>query len=86
VPELLQDSATPENLAEAVMYYFDHPEQTRVLQQTFYEMHRALRCDASASAAKAIATLINERRCVDQRDDERGSNEAPTSSKVNKAG
>lgn len=86
VPELLQDSATPENLAEAVMYYFDHPEQTRVLQQTFYEMHRALRCDASASAAKAIATLINERRCVDQRDDERGSNQAPTSSKVNKAG
>jgi lipid-A-disaccharide synthase len=66
VPELLQDKATPQNLAAAVMHYFEHPEQTQALRQTFYDMHSTLKCNASARAAEAIAKLINERRVGDE--------------------
>jgi lipid-A-disaccharide synthase len=66
VPELLQDKATPQNLAAAVMHYFEHPEQTQALRQTFYDMHSTLKRNASARAAEAIAKLINEHRADDE--------------------
>ncbi|OZY84441.1 lipid-A-disaccharide synthase [Cellvibrio mixtus] len=59
VPELLQDKATPEALSAAVMNYFDNPEQTLALSQTFAQMHLELKRDASARAADAIAALIH---------------------------
>lgn len=59
VPEFLQDQATPEVLAAAVMDYFDNPEQTMALSQTFAQMHLELKRNASARAADAIARLIN---------------------------
>lgn len=59
VPEFLQDQATPEVLAAAVMDYFDNPEQTMALSQTFAQMHLELKRNASARAAAAIARLIN---------------------------
>lgn len=61
VPELLQDQATPENLSNAIMYYFDHPKETQALQDTFMSMHKDLRCNASARAADAIANLVATR-------------------------
>jgi len=58
VPELLQAQATPQNLADATMSYFEHPEETQALRDTFYQMHETLRRDASERAAEAISELI----------------------------
>ena len=58
VPELLQTQATPQNLADATMSYFEHPEETQALRDTFYQMHETLRRDASERAAEAISELI----------------------------
>lgn len=59
VPELLQDNATPEKLSAAIIHYFENPEETQALSNTFAEMHATLKRDASVRAAAAIAKLIN---------------------------
>jgi lipid-A-disaccharide synthase len=59
VPELLQDDATPEKLSAAIMQYFENPEETQQLIETFAGMHGILKRNASQRAAAAIATLIN---------------------------
>ena len=61
VPELLQDQATPEKLSAAVLNYFENPEETQQLVNTFAEMHTNLKRGASARAAAAIAKLINKK-------------------------
>lgn len=58
VPELLQDQATPEKLSACVMHYFENPDETSDLSNTFAEMHLTLKRDASARAAAAVAKLI----------------------------
>ena len=58
VPEILQDEATPERLSVAIMHYFENPDETRQLCETFAQMHTALKRNASARAAAAIAKLI----------------------------
>lgn len=58
VPELLQDDATPENMSAAVMHYFEHPQETQALRETFYDMHQSIKRNASDRAADAIAQLI----------------------------
>ena len=60
VPELLQDQATPEKLSASVMNYFENPEETQQLINTFAKMHGTLKRDASVRAATAIAKLINQ--------------------------
>ena len=59
VPELLQNDATPEKLSAAVMSYFENPEETQQLINTFADMHSTLKRNASERAAAAIAKLIN---------------------------
>ena len=59
VPELLQDDATPEKLSAAIMHYFENPDETRQLCETFAQMHIELKRNASARAAAAIAKLIS---------------------------
>jgi lipid-A-disaccharide synthase len=55
VPELLQDAATPEALAQTLLPLLDGgEEQTR----GFDQIHRTLRLDASNQAAKAVLDLI----------------------------
>lgn len=51
VPEILQDQATPENLAQALLNICLDPVIQRRLQQIFAEMHNLLRRDASERAA-----------------------------------
>lgn len=60
VPELLQDKATPEALSEAVLNYFENPEQAQQLRDRFAQMHIELKRDASARAADAVVRLINQ--------------------------
>ena len=61
VPELLQNQATPEKLSAAIMNYFENPEETQELVNTFADMHGILKRDASVRAAAAIAKLINRK-------------------------
>ncbi|TFY94019.1 lipid-A-disaccharide synthase [Pseudomonas nabeulensis] len=59
VPELLQDDATPEALAQTVLPLIDGgEEQTR----GFDAIHRTLRRDASNQAADAVLTLIGPKQ------------------------
>ena len=59
VPELLQDDATPEALAQTVLPLIDGgEEQTR----GFDDIHRILRRDASNQAADAVLTLIGQKQ------------------------
>ncbi|HSW69609.1 MAG TPA: lipid-A-disaccharide synthase [Gammaproteobacteria bacterium] len=59
VPEFIQETATPENMSEALLDYLDHPEKVIVLEKKFLELHQVLRCHASQQAAKAVLSLIN---------------------------
>ena len=58
VPEYLQDAATPEALAAAVLQWLAAPEKITALQQRFSALHDALRRDTSTLAADAIAQVL----------------------------
>ncbi|TSD78588.1 lipid-A-disaccharide synthase [Pseudomonas sp. KBS0710] len=59
VPELLQDDATPDALAQTLLPLIDGgEEQTR----GFDDIHRTLRRDASNQAADAVLTLIGQKQ------------------------
>ncbi|PLR61283.1 lipid-A-disaccharide synthase [Pseudomonas sp. QC2] len=59
VPELLQDDATPEALAQTLLPLIDGgEEQTR----GFDDIHRTLRRDASNQAADAVLSLIGQKQ------------------------
>ncbi|MEG8245955.1 lipid-A-disaccharide synthase [Pseudomonas paracarnis] len=59
VPELLQDDATPDALAQTLLPLIDGgEEQTR----GFDDIHRTLRRDASNQAADAVLTLIGHKQ------------------------
>jgi len=59
VPELLQDDATPEVLAQTLLPLIEGgEEQTR----GFDDIHRILRRDASNQAADAVLTLIGQKQ------------------------
>lgn len=55
VPELLQDAATPQALADAAMQWLASPAKIRALEQRFSVMHEELLRDTPALAAAAIA-------------------------------
>lgn len=55
VPELLQDAATPEAMAQLLSPLL---EDGAVQTESFDEIHRALRCDASTQAAAAVLELV----------------------------
>ncbi len=54
VPELLQQDATPEKLAEAVSAWYESPSDTTALKNDFAELHRLLQQDTAALAAEAV--------------------------------
>ncbi len=58
VPELLQDQAHPQALADAVMYYLDHPSEVLRLQQQFTKVHQQLHRNANETGAEAIRKLL----------------------------
>lgn len=55
VPEILQDAATPEALAEALLPLLDQPQ---VQTAAFDAIHHTLRQDASNQAAEAVLQLL----------------------------
>jgi lipid-A-disaccharide synthase len=58
VPELMQEACTPMRLADAVLHWLRDPTAAQALQPRFLDLHRQLRCDASAQAAEAIVDLV----------------------------
>ncbi|MCU1715827.1 lipid-A-disaccharide synthase [Pseudomonas sp. 5P_3.1_Bac2] len=57
VPELIQDAATPQSLAETLSPLLD---DGAVQTAGFDVIHRTLRCDASVQAADAVLKLIGQ--------------------------
>jgi len=58
VPELLQERATPEALAQAVAHWLDHPDDAAALAVRFEQMHRSLHRDTARLACDAIEKII----------------------------
>ena len=54
VPELLQNEATPQNLAAAMLHWYQHPEEVAALRAEFTELHHLLKKDTAALAAAAV--------------------------------
>jgi lipid-A-disaccharide synthase len=58
VPELIQEDATPENLAQALVNQVNDGRAVTQLEQTFHELHRTLRQDTAQKAAAAILPYL----------------------------
>lgn len=58
VPELLQNDATPQALAEAVQGWLDAPQKVENLQRRFVELHELLRQDTAQRATDVIAQVL----------------------------
>jgi len=59
VPEVLQDEATPENMANTMLNVLNHPEKNQELYEQYRAMHQQLRCNASEKAAAAVHELLS---------------------------
>jgi lipid-A-disaccharide synthase len=58
VPELLQENATPEKLAQATLDWLNAPEKCAALANEFRTLHETLRCNASARIADALKPYL----------------------------
>jgi lipid-A-disaccharide synthase len=58
VPELLQDDATPENLAQALLNLVANKQAVIELEERFSELHQTLKQDAAKKAAEAIMLFL----------------------------
>ncbi len=58
VPELLQDQATVEGIGQELLSIFSNPEASARLVETFADLHRQLKADASAVAASHLSKLV----------------------------
>jgi lipid-A-disaccharide synthase len=58
VPELIQEDATPENLAQALINQVSDGRAMAQLEQTFHELHRTLRQGTAQKAAAAILPYL----------------------------
>jgi lipid-A-disaccharide synthase len=59
VPELIQDAATPEAIAQATQYWLDNPQKVSDLQQRFVNLHKQLSVNASETAANVVEHLLS---------------------------
>lgn len=58
VPELLQDNATPEKLANALLDWLNNPIKVAELKTRFMQMHETLRRPTGILVAQAVAQTI----------------------------
>jgi lipid-A-disaccharide synthase len=59
VPEILQDQATPENLAEALVKLYEDKENAALVAEAFTEIHLQLRQNTAEKAANAVIECLN---------------------------
>ncbi len=62
VPELLQDDATPDKLADALLDWLNHPAKVSELKIRFAQMHETLRRPTGLLVAQAVAQTITASR------------------------
>ena len=62
VPELLQDDATPEKLANAILHWLDKPLEVARLKERFSILHETLRKPTGLLVAQAITQTMTESR------------------------
>jgi lipid-A-disaccharide synthase len=62
VPEFVQEQVRPDVLGPAVLAALDGTELATGWYDAFTEIHRRLRCDASASAAREVLALVRGNR------------------------
>jgi lipid-A-disaccharide synthase len=72
VPELMQDDATPANLAQALGNWLDHPAARERLRGRFAQIHRSLACGHDERVVAALAPYIDRDRDApaNRRDDD----------------
>lgn len=58
VPELLQDDATPEKLADSFWALWQDQPQRAAIQSKFQALHQTLRCGTAKRAAEAIVQVL----------------------------
>ncbi len=61
VPELLQDEAKPESLANALIAWLDQPLAVQALKTRFEQLHLSLKRPTGLLAAQAIEQTMNKR-------------------------
>lgn len=59
VPELIQDAAQPQALADATLAWLDEPERVLQLSQRWEALHTQLRRDTATLATDAIQHILN---------------------------
>ena len=59
VPEILQDEATPENLAAALMKLYEDKESATAIVEAFTDIHLQLRQNNAEKAANAVIQCLN---------------------------
>ena len=59
VPKILQDEATPENLAEALIKLYEDKENAAAVEEAFTDMHWQLRQNTADKAANAVIECLN---------------------------
>jgi len=67
VPELLQDQATPENLAQAVKVWLEDKPAREALHETFQSMHRELRQIPRSVPPMRLSACCKHEACHDLR-------------------
>lgn len=58
VPEFIQDDATPDNLAQALLNLYDDKPVCQRIRALFHEMHLQLRQNAAEKAAAAVIECL----------------------------
>jgi len=58
VPELMQEDATPENLAQALLNLLNNKDAVDQLEQIFGDLHRSLRQNTTRKAAEVILSYL----------------------------
>lgn len=58
VPEILQDDATPERLAEALVALYEDKDNARAVESTFTELHVLLQQNNAEKAARAVIECL----------------------------
>ena len=61
VPEFLQEEATPDALAAAVLNQLSDASGNQAMLSKFEALAQSLRCSASQRAAEAVLTVIDKR-------------------------
>lgn len=62
VPELIQEDATPDNLAREISSLLRDEQRCERIRNRFTELHHTLRCNTPARVAQAIESVIQQQR------------------------